>query len=130
MRRALGALLGALLLLSGTLAHAQAAGTFTLSWTFTQDAQNPALGYLVQRCIQLSTGCAMSDLSGQTQIPLTTLSVVDAQVSANIQYCYRVSGYNSFGRGPYSSPVCGLLGAPPSTAPANVLLRLTLPATP
>ncbi len=128
MRRALGAVLGALLLLPWGVAYAQAASAFQLTWAYTQDPTNPGTQFSLQRCIQTSTGCSMSDLAGATLLPIATLTFADPTIAANVTYCYRLAASNTFGRGPYSSMICGKLGAPPATSPTNVQLNIvTIP---
>ncbi len=128
MRRALGALLGALLLLSGTSAYAQAAGpSFSLTWQYTPDTVSPATKIIVQRCIQLSTGCTMTDLAGASALPIDVFTYTDVQVILGVQYCFRLAGANAYGRSAYSSTVCGTIGTPPSSVPQNVQLKINLP---
>ncbi len=111
-------------LLWAGLASAQAAGAFALTWQYTQDPVNQATSFSLQRCIQTTTGCSMGDLAGATQIPLTTLSYTDATITQNVTFCYRIAAGNTFGRSPYSSTICGKLGAPPGTSPSNVQLNI------
>ena len=132
MRRLL--LTGMLLssVLSGGLpvqAQAASPASIVLTWQYTQDTTNPAVGFVVRRCVQLTTGCTMGDVSGATPIPLATLTYTDLNVSPNIQYCYEISSFNAFGRSPPSSKNCGTIGGPPSTVPQNVILKLN-PAVP
>jgi len=131
MRRALGywsssfgGVLGALILLSAGVAYAQAAAAFQLTWQYTQDAANPATGFALQRCVQTTTSCSMSDLTGATAIALATLAYTDLTITQNVTYCYHVSATNQFGRGPYSTTMCGKLGVPPSISPTNFQLNI------
>ncbi len=124
MRRALGAVLGALLLLPWGVAYAQAASAFSLTWAFAQDPVNQATSFSLQRCIQTSTGCSMSDLTGASALPLTTLIYADSAITQNVTYCYRLAAGNAFGRSAYSSVICGKLGAPPATAPSSLQLNI------
>jgi hypothetical protein len=115
---ALGLALGVALAPLALRAEAQAAGSaMQLILTFTQDTANPATSWTLQRCIQLAAGCTMADLQGATALALTTTTFNDSGVSQNVTYCYRAALKNSFGLGPWSSQICGLLGAPPSTTP-------------
>jgi len=130
IRRALGACLGALLF-CGATAQAQAAGpAIVLTWVFNQDMVNPATGFAISRCIQMSSGCTMTDLSGATAIPLVTLTYTDSQIVQNVTYCYAVSALNSFGRGKPSTTTCGVIGGPPTTIPQNLTLKLNPATTP
>jgi hypothetical protein len=118
------------LLLLWTPAPAYAAGPgIAISWQFSQDQVNPASGFVIQKCIQTASDCPMADLPGATQIPLTTPSYVDPDISLNVPFCYRVAAYNTWGRGNYSPPICGIIGGAPGIVPTNAPLRL-LPPTP
>ncbi len=128
MRRALGAVLGALLLCWVAQAQAQAAGpSFSLTWQYTPDAVSGATKIVLQRCIQLSTGCTMADLTGATALPIDVFTYTDVQVVLGVQYCFRLAGANAYGRSAYSSTVCGTIGTPPSSVPQNVQLKINLP---
>ena len=105
-------------------AQAQAASAFQLTWQYTQDATNPATAFALQRCVSSGTLCTMTDLAGAAALPLTTLTYTDTTIAQNVTFCYRVSATNSFGRGPYSSTICGKLGSPPGTSPINLQLNI------
>jgi hypothetical protein len=108
------------LLLLWTLAPAHAAGPgIAISWQFSQDPVNPALGFVIQKCIQITADCPMADVPGATEIPLTTLSYVDPAISFNVPFCYRIAAYNTWGRGNYSPSICGIIGGTPGILPTN-----------
>lgn len=119
------------LLLLRTLAPAHAAGPgIALSWQFSQDQANPALGFVIQKCIQTASDCPMADLPGAAEIPLMTPSYVDRDISFNVPFCYRVASYNTWGRGNYSPPICGIIGGAPGILPTNAPFLRLLPPTP
>jgi hypothetical protein len=128
-RRTLALLVSLLLLAGAGLAVAQAAGpSITLTWSYTNDTVNPATSFAIQRCVQLSSGCSMLDLSGATALPVTTLTYSDGTITANITYCYQIAAANAFGRSRYSPVTCGTIGTPPTQSPQNVQLKLNLPS--
>jgi len=119
------------LLLLGSLAPAHAGGPgIALSWQFSQDPANPALGFVIQKCIQTASDCPMADLPGAAEIPLMTPSYVDRDISFNVPFCYRVAAYNSWGRGDYSPLICGIIGGARDIVPTNEHLRLLPPPRP
>jgi hypothetical protein len=119
------------LLLLWTLAPAHAAGPgIAISWQFSQDPVNPALGFVIQKCIQTTADCPMADVPGATEIPLTTLSYVDPAISFNVPFCYRIAAYNTWGRGNYSPSICGIIGGTPGILPTNAPPLRLLPPTP
>lgn len=122
----------ALLLLLALGAVAQAQGTpasFVLTWSHVQDPATPAVAFSIQRCTQSGTNCSMTDLTGATSIPYTSMTYTDSTILPNLQYCYQVASVNQFGRSPYSSQFCAMLGGPPKNAPAGLSIRI-VPATP
>ena len=125
MRRgALGAVLGALLLLWGSVAYAQAAGAFQITWQHTQDQATLATNFVIRRCVQSGTLCTMADLQGASSLPYGQFSYTDLAIQPNVTYCYLLLASNTFGRSPPSSQICGKLGAPPVNAPGNVQLNI------
>jgi hypothetical protein len=124
MRRALGAGLGALVVLWASLASAQAAGAFQLTWAHQQDPATLATGFRLRRCVQSGTLCTMADLAGATAIPYTQLSFTDLTIQANVTYCYEGWVVNQFGQTGPSAQICGKLGAPPKNPMTGLQLNI------